>query len=49
LKNNFIKENIKLETNDAITLKSLNALNGDVLSKDDFKEKDYYIKAGYGQ
>jgi hypothetical protein len=49
LKNNFVKENIKLETNNTITLKTLNALNGDVLSKNDLDEKDYYIKAGYGQ
>ena len=49
LKDNFVKENIKLETNDTLTLRSLDALNGDVLSKKDLEEKDYYIKAGYGQ
>jgi hypothetical protein len=49
LKDNFVREEVKLDTRDPQVLETLKKLNKPVFSKQDMDEASYYVKSGYGQ
>ena len=49
MKDNIIKEDIKLDTKDNIILAMLDSFNMGVFDKSDMNENSYYIKSGFGQ
>jgi hypothetical protein len=49
LRDNIIKESIRLNTTDKTALETTKKLNNSVFGKADMEDKDYYVKSGFGQ
>ncbi|MEA1972761.1 MAG: hypothetical protein U9N34_05650 [Candidatus Cloacimonadota bacterium] len=49
LKDNILKENVILDTQDKKALELNKKLNNTIITKNILDEESYYIKSGYGQ
>jgi len=49
LLDSFVKEKLSLDTDNELTISTLDRLNNPVFTKQDMDSESYYIKSGYGQ